>query len=207
MLSITGLILIVVGLASTLIMLIAGIWLTYIFPLFLAVGIIFCILDIPIRKSLRISETQKLIIQLCVIIIPIIFIVKQTINTRTEIIIVPKEFTGPYIVIYGIKGQPKLPNIGKDIIVRIPLNRIILTSTKQEQTSKNFETYVEDSVHKYGIQTKYLSTYNGTMYNLKTQNQKFYYRTGFYHNRIDTFYYDTLDKWANNVLDSIFAKY
>jgi hypothetical protein len=186
-----------------------GFWLTFLFPYAMAIGIIFCLIDIPIRKSEKITAKQRIFIQVSVVLLPIIFILLKTqlINPRAEVIIVPKNFRGPYIVIYGVRGKPKLPHDGRDVIVRIPSNRILLTATTPEKTSDVFETYVDDGIHKYGTKTNYLSTYNGTFYNQEKQKNSFYYRAGFFHNNVDTFNYDTLDKWTSKILDSIVVKY
>jgi hypothetical protein len=120
----------------------------------MAAGMVFFLIDIPIRKSKRLAFRTKILVQIAIIILPIaiIYVKAQIINPRAQVIIAPHQFVGPYIVIFGVKGRPKLPREGRDIIVRLPSNGIVLTSSDIDETPSLYETYLSNSNERYGTQ-------------------------------------------------------
>jgi hypothetical protein len=120
----------------------------------MAAGIVFFLIDMPIRTSKKLALRTKLLLQITIITLPVaaIYIKTQIINPRAQVIIAPHEFVGPYIVVFGLKGKSKLPREGRDLIVRLPANGIVLTSTDINETPSIYETYLFNNNEKYGTE-------------------------------------------------------
>lgn len=187
LLSLFGLFLIAIGIVLNILMFALLWWPTYLFFISMAVGLLFYVIDIPIRRSQKLSITQKVLIQLTIIIVPIaaIYIKTQIINPRAEVIIASDNFTGPYLVVYGLKGKKKLPREGRDIVVRLPENGILLTSSDVDETPNLFETYVSKGSEKYG--TRVFTDLEGAGKAMSADcSLAFDYRAGYFINPGDT---------------------
>ncbi len=187
LLSLFGLFLLVLGLILNVLIFALNWYPTYLFFILMAAGIIFFLIDIPIRKAKRLTLRTKILIQIAIIILPItaIYIKNEIINPRAEITIAPNDFSGPYIVIFGLQEQEKLPREHRDIIERLPQNGILLTSTEIQDMPNLSETYISDGHNKYG--TMILPELGGSGEMISGDcSLKLFFRTGYIKKLNDT---------------------
>lgn len=151
-LSLFGLFLFVAGLVLNVLMFTLNWYPSYLFFIFMGAGLVFFLIDISIRIAKGLNRKTKVFLQIIVIVLPILIITIKTqiIDARAQVIIAPPNYNGPYIIVFGVKGKPKLSREGRDILIQLPSNGVVLTSTDIHDVPDLYETYLRNDRDKYG---------------------------------------------------------
>lgn len=126
-----GILLLIIGLIGNIMMFVNNNYPHGLYFIFMVSGLFFVLIDFIIRHSRKISLTIKLSLQVLLIILPPLaaYLTFEVILPRANVIIVEKNFQGPFIIFFNIPGYPPIKRIGRDYVMRIPKNGILITST------------------------------------------------------------------------------
>lgn len=135
-----GLIIILICLWGNIRMFLIQTYPTYFYFIGLGFGVLLLVLDKITRSTIFKRKKNIYLLQISLLIFPILIMkIAFFPSYKIEKRMFPENFTGPFVIIYGIEDNPKLIQNADNILIKIPKSGVFKTSSSLPKGNHKIE--------------------------------------------------------------------